>query len=189
MTVTQKILSAVRAHSEALRYLVFGVLTTLLNMALYAVFQAWFGYQAANSWGNVLDNILCILFAYATNRRFVFGSRTRGRDAALDCRSLAALWPAAWATMALDACIMVAGGNWLAPQGQALVLAVLGPWLAAPDGVVLGVGGSVAYGAREAALALWGLGVKAFSNLLVIVLNYLFSKLLIFQKPAGREQQ
>jgi len=43
--------------------------------------------------------------------------------------------------------------------------------------------------AREAALALWGLGVKAFSNLLVIVLNYLFSKLLIFQKPAGREQQ
>ena len=66
---------------------------------------------------------------------------------------------------------------------------MLGPWLAAPDGVVLGVGGSVAYGAREAALALWGLGVKAFSNLLVIVLNYLFSKLLIFQKPAGREQQ
>jgi len=92
-------------------------------------------------------------------------------------------------TMALDACIMVAGGNWLAPQGQALVLAVLGPWLTAPDGVILGVGGSVAYGAREAALALWGLGVKAFSNLLVIVLNYLFSKLLIFQKPAGREQQ
>ena len=170
MTVTQKILSAVRAHSEALRYLVFGVLTTLLNMALYAVFQAWFGYQAANSWGNVLDNILCILFAYATNRRFVFGSRTRGRAAAAEFGRFVAC---RLGTMALDACIMVAGGN----------------WLAGPDGVVLGAGGSVAYGAREAALALWGLGVKAFSNLLVIVLNYLFSKLLIFQKPAGREQQ
>ena len=114
------------------------------------------------------------------------GSRTRGRAAAAEFGRFVAC---RLGTMALDACIMVAGGNWLAPQGQALVLAVLGPWLAAPDGVVLGVGGSVAYGAREAALALWGLGVKAFSNLLVIVLNYLFSKLLIFQKPAGREQQ
>ena len=70
---------------EALRYLLFGVLTTALNMALYALFQALFGYAAANSWGNVLDNILCILFAYATNRRFVFASRTRGRG-----------WAAGW---------------------------------------------------------------------------------------------
>ena len=119
---------------EALRYLLFGVLTTALNMALYALFQALFGYAAANSWGNVLDNILCILFAYATNRRFVFASRTRGRAAAAEfgrfvtCRL---------GTMALDA---------------------------------------------AAAQALWGFGVKAFANLLVIVLNYLFSKLLIFRQ-------
>src|SRR5699024_2965068 len=182
MTVTQKILSAARAHSEALRYLVFGVLTTLLNMALYAVFQAWFGYQAANSWGNVLDNALCILFAYATNRRFVFGSRTRGRAAVQEFGRFVAC---RLGTMLLDAGVMVAGGNWLAPQGQALVLAVLGPWLRASDGVILGVGGSVAYGAEQAALALWGLGVKVFSNLLVNVLNYLFSKLLILQKNNG----
>ena len=69
------------------------------------------------------------------------------------------------------------------------MLAVLGPWLTASDGIILGVGGSVAYGAQAAALALWGLGVKAFSNLLVIVLNYLFSKLLIFKKPAGRAEE
>ena len=31
-------------------------------------------------------------------------------------------------------------------------------------------------------LKLWGLGVKVFSNVLVIVLNYVFSKLLIFRK-------
>ena len=46
---------------------------------LYALFNRLFGYTAANSWGNVLDNILCILFAYATNRAFVFNSKTRGR--------------------------------------------------------------------------------------------------------------
>ncbi len=162
----RKILDALRAHGEALRYLFFGVLTTLLNMLLYGLFQALFGYQAANSWGNVLDNILCILFAYATNRRFVFASRTRGRAAVRECTRFVAC---RLGTTALDVAVVAAAGNWLAPQGQALVLAVLGRWL---DGA--------------AALALWGLGVKAFSNLLVIVLNYLFSKLLIFNGGAGR---
>ena len=36
-----------------LAYLVFGVLTTLLNIVLYALFSRLFGYEAANSWGNV----------------------------------------------------------------------------------------------------------------------------------------
>ena len=164
MAAVKKILDAARAHSEALRYLVFGVLTTLLNMVLYGVFQALFGYAAANSWGNVLDNIICILFAYATNRRYVFASRTRGREAAMEFVRFVAC---RLGTMVLDAVIMIVGGNWLAAPGQGLVLWVLGRWLDA-----------------AAALALWGLGVKAFSNLLVIVLNYLFSKLLIFKKRA-----
>ena len=166
MSVTKKVMAAARAHGEALRYLVFGVLTTALNMALYALFQALFGYQAANSWGNVLDNILCILFAYATNRRFVFASRTRGRAAAAEFARFVAC---RLGTMLLDAAVMVAGGNWLAAPGQALVLAVLGRWLE-----------------PAAALTLWGLGVKAFANVLVIVLNYLFSKLLIFRQRPGR---
>ncbi|MBP7955613.1 MAG: GtrA family protein, partial [Faecalibacterium sp.] len=69
-----------KKHWEVLSYLIFGVLTTLLNILLYALFNRLFGYTAANSWGNVLDNILCILFAYATNRAFVFRSKTRGRE-------------------------------------------------------------------------------------------------------------
>ena len=115
MTVAKKLSAALRAHGEAVRYLVFGALTTLLNMALYALFQAWFGYQAANSWGNVLDNALCILFAYATNRRFVFGSRTRGRAAVQEFGRFVAC---RLGTMLLDAGVMVAGGNWLARRGR-----------------------------------------------------------------------
>ena len=72
----------IKKHYEVLSYLIFGVLTTLLNILLYALFNRLFGYTAANSWGNVLDNILCILFAYATNRAFVFRSKTRGRETA-----------------------------------------------------------------------------------------------------------
>ncbi len=68
-------------HREVLAYLIFGVLTTLLNIVLYTLFSGLFGYEAANSWGNVLDNLLCILFAYLTNRAFVFASRTQGREA------------------------------------------------------------------------------------------------------------
>ena len=53
----------IKKHWEVLSYLVFGVLCTLLNIVLYALFNKLFGYTAANSWGNVLDKILCILFA------------------------------------------------------------------------------------------------------------------------------
>ena len=70
----------IKKHWEVLSYLVFGVLCTLLNIVLYALFNKLFGYTAANSWGNVLDNILCILFAYATNRAFVFRSKTTGQS-------------------------------------------------------------------------------------------------------------
>ena len=185
MSAVKKVWAGARAHGEALRYLVFGVLTTLLNMVLYGLFQALFGYRAANSWGNVLDNILCILFAYATNRRFVFGSHTRGRAAAVEfgrfvgCRL---------GTMLLDTVIMAAVGNGLALWGQAAVQTVLDGLFGGAlwGAVALWQGGGAALDHPAAALALWGLGVKAFSNVLVIVLNYLFSKLLIFRDPARR---
>ena len=77
--VNKAMIKIFKKHWEVISYLIFGVLTTLLNILLYALFNRLFGYTAANSWGNVLDNILCILFAYATNRAFVFNSKTRGR--------------------------------------------------------------------------------------------------------------
>lgn len=149
-------------YGEVLSYLFFGVLTTLLNIVLYAVFQAVFGYAAANSWGNVLDNLLCILFAYWTNRTWVFTSRTQGRAAAAEfgkfvlCRL---------GTLVLDAAIMLVGGNLLGAAGAGLLLSVGGRWLDAAQ-----------------AQTLWGLGVKVLSNGVVIVLNYVFSKCIIFRK-------
>ena len=38
-----------KKHWEVLSYLIFGVLTTLLNIVLYALFSQLFGYTAANS--------------------------------------------------------------------------------------------------------------------------------------------
>ena len=176
-----------------LSYLIFGVLTTLLNIVLYALFNKLFGYTAANSWGNVLDNILCILFAYATNRAFVFRSRTQGREMA---KEFGAFVTCRLGTLVLDAVIMMVGGNLLAAQGTALMESLLGSFYAvmvvgtgaaassaASVGIIGGADGPTAiFVAAGAAQSLWGLCVKVFSNVLVIVLNYVFSKLIIFKK-------
>ena len=200
----------IKKHYEVLSYLVFGVLCTLLNILLYALFSRLFGYEAANSWGNVLDNVICILFAYATNRAFVFRSKTVGRAAAeefgkfVTCRL---------GTMLLDTVIMLVLGNLLAAQGAALVQQVMDGMLGAvsswfgpdtaiqmaasyagtPSGVADGSAAIAIIGGADGptaifvtglydAQALWGLAVKVFSNVLVIVLNYLFSKWIIFKK-------
>ena len=191
----------IKKHYEVLSYLIFGVLTTLLNILLYALFNRLFGYTAANSWGNVLDNILCILFAYATNRAFVFRSKTRGREMA---REFGTFVTCRLGTMLLDTAIMLVLGNLLAAQGAALmdelmqgVLSVVAHWLGpdtaiqmaasyagTPAGVTDGADGPTAIfvTSRYNAQALWGLCVKVFSNVIVVVLNYVFSKLIIFKK-------
>ena len=199
-----------KKHWEVLSYLIFGVLTTLLNIVLYALFNNLFGYTAANSWGNVLDNILCILFAYATNRAFVFRSRTQGREMA---KEFGAFVTCRLGTLVLDAVIMMVGGNLFAAQGAALVdtamqglLGAVAGWLgpdttlymansfagshaAVADGsaaiaVIGGADGPTAIfvTSRIEAQELWGLCVKVFSNVIVVILNYVFSKRIVFKK-------
>ena len=128
-----------KKHWEVLSYLIFGVLTTLLNIVLYALFNRLFGYTAANSWGNVLDNVICILFAYVTNRAFVFASRTQGREA---LKEFGAFVTCRLGTLVLDAAIVMIFGNLLAAQGAALVesfmngaLSLLAGWFG-PDTVL-----------------------------------------------------
>lgn len=191
----------IKKHWEVLSYLIFGVLTTLLNIVLYALFNGLFGYEAANSWGNVLDNVLCILFAYATNRAFVFRSRTTGKAMA---KEFGTFVTCRLGTLVLDAVIMMVGGNLLAAQGTALMEGLLtGVFTHLHPETLVGItstvvhttdssaavaviggadGPTAVFVAAGAAQSLWGLAVKVFSNVLVIVLNYVFSKLIIFKK-------
>ena len=185
-----------KKHWEVLSYLIFGVLTTLLNILLYALFSQLFGYTAANSWGNVLDNALCILFAYCTNRAFVFRSRTTGKAMA---KEFGTFVTCRLGTMVLDAAIMIVGGNLLAAQGAALMESLFGSFLTV-SGSYTGAAASAAASAAGVAIIggadgptaifvttlitaqeIWGLCVKVFSNVVVVVLNYVFSKLIIFK--------
>ncbi len=189
--------SWIKRHAQVLSYLVFGVLTTLLNIVLYALFNALFGYAAANSWANVLDNILCILFAYATNRAFVFHSKTQGRALA---KEFGAFVTCRLGTMVLDAVIMIVGGNLLAAQGTALMESLFGGFMtvsgsytgaaasaaasAAGIGIIGGADGPTAVFVTTLITAqeIWGMCVKVFSNVIVVILNYVFSKLIVFKK-------
>ena len=186
-----------KKHWEVLSYLIFGVLTTLLNIVLYALFNKLFGYTAANSWGNVLDNALCILFAYCTNRAFVFRSKTTGKAMA---KEFGTFVTCRLGTMVLDAVIMIVGGNLLAAQGAALMeslfggfLTVSGSYTGAAASAAASVAGVAIIGGADGPTAvfvttritaqeIWGLCVKVFSNVVVVVLNYVFSKLIIFKK-------
>ncbi len=134
-------------YHEQLTYLIFGGLTTALNILLGIVFRA---AGLSTTINTLLDNLLCILFAYFTNRRWVFQSRSCGKAAIREFGSFVAC---RLGTMALDVCVMWLGVDLL---------------------------GAMLFGDSDHMV--WFLFVKVFSNVLVIVLNYVFSKLLIFKK-------
>lgn len=134
-------------YREGIAYLFFGGLATLLNIVLAMVFRFVGLPTLANT---VLDNILCILFAYVTNRLWVFCSSAKGMAAV---REFFSFITCRLGTLVLDVVVMWLGADLLGP---ALIPAEY--------------------------QNLWFFAVKVFSNLLVIVANYVFSKLIIFKK-------
>lgn len=59
---------------EVISYLVFGVLTTLVNFVFYWLFTEVLGIYYLTS--NVIAWIFAVIFAYITNKLFVFGSKS-----------------------------------------------------------------------------------------------------------------
>ena len=145
--MTERLKQLWAKYYEQLTFLIFGGLATLLNIVLAMVFRS---FGMPTTLNTVLDNVICILFAYTTNRLWVFKSRSRGADALREFGSFIAC---RLGTMVMDVAVMWLGAD------------VIGPALL-----------------PAAWLGLWFLGVKVFSNVLVIVFNYVFSKKIIFIK-------
>lgn len=157
-------------YYEGLAYLFFGGLATLLNILLFTLFDHFIGSSFAAGVGNVLNNAICILFAYTTNRLWVFKSRSRSRQA---LREFVSFILCRLGTAVLDQGILFLG------------VTLLGPKLI-PVGWVTFMMGSLAVSTEY--VKIWNLGVKLFSQVVVILSNYLFSKLFIFKKePKGGE--
>ena len=71
-----KIAGLCRKYRELLSYIFFGVLTTLVNMGVYA--GLFHGCRLANVPSTILAWAAAVLFAYVTNRLWVFRSRGKG---------------------------------------------------------------------------------------------------------------
>ena len=135
----QKIRALVVKYWDILSYLVFGVLTTVVNYAVYLPIYNLLGLSAAVS--NVIAWVAAVAFAFLTNKPFVFKSHD---------------WSAKTVIPELTKFVScrVASG---AMETVILLLAV----------DMLGWNGNI-----------W----KLITQVLVVILNYVTSKLVVFRK-------
>lgn len=68
----QKLRSLIEKYWDILTYLVFGVLTTVVNYAVYLPVYNFCGISAAVS--NMIAWVVAVIFAFLTNKPFVFHS-------------------------------------------------------------------------------------------------------------------
>jgi len=128
-----------KKHKSFVFYGIFGVLTTLVNILSYNF--CYYKCGITNTISNIIAWILAVLFAYFTNKIWVFESKSwKWR---LIKKELSAFVGCRLATGVLDLIIMY------------ICVDLLG---------------------------MHALLMKASSNILVIILNYVFSKLIIFKR-------
>ncbi|MCD8117737.1 MAG: GtrA family protein [Oscillospiraceae bacterium] len=72
----QKLKALIVKYREAISYLIFGGLTTLVSLGTYALFVGGLGLPVTG--GNVLSWICAVAFAFVTNKLWVFRSERRG---------------------------------------------------------------------------------------------------------------
>ena len=141
-------------YREVIMYLIFGVATTLVNwVTAYAVQKIF--HLSAKGWEFTLTNaiawVVAVLFAFFTNKKYVFESKTVGAKAYF--AEMAKFFGARAATGLIE-----------------IELPTL----------------LVNAGLDQSLFDYKGFWAKAVTSIIVIVLNYVFSKLFVFRrkKPA-----
>ena len=134
-----KIRSLITKYWDILTYLVFGVLTTVVNYIVYLPVYNILGLSAALS--NAIAWVVAVAFAYLTNKPFVFKSHDWSRQTVIP-------------ELTKFVSCRVASG---AMETVILLLTV----------DILGWNGNI-----------W----KLVTQVMVVVLNYVFSKLIVFRK-------
>ncbi len=130
-----------KKYKEIINYLIFGVLTTLISLAVYYIATILFlnpNNKIELQIANILSWIFGVLFAYFTNRKFVFESKNDSRF-----REFTSFVGARITTLLLDMLIMFVFVSILKYNDKLF---------------------------------------KIISQFLVIVGNYLLSKLIVFRK-------
>ena len=134
-----KIKDLLRKYKFIILYGIFGVLTTLINIVSYSLFYSVFG--VSNVISNIIAWVISVLFAFITNKLWVFESKSF--EFKLFMAELGNFTLCRLATGLLDLGIMFVGVDLL--KGPAIIL-------------------------------------KVVSNIIVIILNYVMSKVFVFKK-------
>ena len=138
----EKIKELLKKYKFIILYGIFGILTTIINIVTYALCYEMF--NISNVVSNIIAWILSVLFAFITNKIWVFESKSF--DFKIFIKELWNFIVCRLATGALDLGIMYVGVDLL--KGPALIL-------------------------------------KIASNIIVIILNYVMSKLFVFKKGSN----
>ncbi len=139
-------------NREVFMYLVFGVLTTVVSWASYALFvriveRLVDSNDLQVSIANVLSWVAAVLFAFVTNKLWVFDSKSWKGNIVI--KELGSFIAARLATGCIE-------------------------WFGVPLLVKLGMDQEL-FGTK-------GMLAKIIASVLVVIINYFFSKLLIFKK-------
>ena len=132
-------------YRELIVYFITGVLTTLVNWAAYALCVRVFGWNVAVS--NAVAWVVAVLFAYVTNKLWVF------RSFRWD------LW------FVLKEAALFIGARILTGIFEIVSVPLL-----------------VNLGLNAPLLGVKGMWAKILVSVVVMVLNYVFSKLIVFRK-------
>ncbi len=123
---------------EIAAYIFFGGLTTLVSIGSFALFDLVMGIDPLIA--NVFSWVLAVLFAYVTNRRWVFDSSAKGARGVL--REMTSFFAGRLLTLGIEE----------------LILLVFITWLGFND-----------------------MAIKIVAQAVVMVSNYLISKLVVFR--------
>ena len=93
---SKKAKKAYRRYKQQIKYMIFGFLTTVVNMATYYLLMMipWFSsdetinllseeYAVGYLVANLIAYVVAMVFSYAVNRNFVFGNKVYGKGAVL----------------------------------------------------------------------------------------------------------
>lgn len=136
-------------YKEILLYLVFGVLTTVVSWGTYVLFVRFMGMGITP--GKALSWVCAVLFAFVTNKLWVFESKTRKTGTVL--QELVSFFGARAATGALE---------------------------------IFGVPALVKLGMDQQVFGTNGMLANIVVSIVVVILNYVFSKFLVFRKTQHR---
>ena len=149
--MTGEIKSYINSHKELISYLFFGILTTLVNFLAFRGFSFLLGDELYLV-TNIIAWIIAVIFAYLTNKLFVFESKSFAAEVLLREAS-----------------------EFCGARIFSLLVEEIGLWLLVDvfgmSGISICLGGFNITGQLIA---------KATLAVIVVIMNYFFSKLIIF---------